>query len=263
MSMIQQLQRPQTPLTFRKVLWRLFHKPAIVLIGGTWKVGKTDFSLYIAERLVKAGLVTEVASNIDTSGTYQYITDLLTLKQWLYSNNRLKLFILDEANEHLPNTGSMTKKSVGTKSIIPQISKAHGRMIIVGHNLMKIDATMLDETWCRGIFFKRSLKNATVISNLLERDFNVVDIPPTKVPFDPYVLAPFTERSTGKFWFKDKDMQLIQRWAYGETCKDLGMHKMELHRMLISYVKNSLENQIHDSQQYSVGVTPVQNVTEE
>jgi len=43
--------------------------PSIVLIGGTWKSGKTDFALYIAENLLKishmgTNPVNSVATNI-------------------------------------------------------------------------------------------------------------------------------------------------------------------------------------------------------
>jgi hypothetical protein len=233
----------------------------VVLIGGTWKTGKTDFSLWLSEKLMKTEyklqkdckknftLVNDVSSNIDTNGVYPLISDLVTLRQWLYSNNHRKLYIFDEASEHLPCTRAMSSKSVGIKAIIPQVSKAHGRMIIVGHNLLKIDKEMLNETWCKGIFFKWALHQATLISNLLPKPFDIVDIPPTTITFDPYILAPFTEKPYSKdVFFKEEDKQLLWRWVNGESCQQLGLHAMQLNRKARSFIKRILESDSHISQ---------------
>lgn len=249
-------------LTLNTVLYRLFSKPSIVLIGGTWKTGKTDFSLLLSEKLLKTEyylqgpknnflpftLVNEVASNIDTNGVYPQITDLVSLRDWLYGSSKRKLYIFDEASEHIPCTRAMSSKSVGIKAIIPQVSKAHGRMIVVGHNLMKIDKEMLNETWCKGIFFKWALKNATIISNLLPRPFDIANIPPTSIKFDPYILAPFTERPSASVFFKDEEKQLLWKWCNGVSAKELGLHPMQIHRKVVLFVKRMLENDTHTSQ---------------
>lgn len=138
----------------------------------------------------------------------------------------------------------MSKKSVGTKSVIPQISKAHGRMIIVGHNLEKIDSTMLDETWCRAIFFKHSKKHATIVSQLLPKPFDIVNIPPTKIEFDPYVLAPFTEKpENNTVFFKEKDKQTLYDWSHGKTPKELGLSNQQISRIVKPFVARMLENE--------------------
>jgi hypothetical protein len=244
-------------------LHALFDHPSVVLIGGVWKSGKTDFALYLAEKLEQlpfhnqleteshpareSVVVTEVATNINTEGHYKLIYDLVTLRQWLYSNNNRKLYILDEASEHLPSRRSMSTKSVGFISIIPEISKAHGRLLIVGHQLMSVDKTLLDEVWCRGIFLKLGLKKAQLISHLLPVPYTFENIPPTSVKFDPYGIAPFQENPSGTLLFKDKDQQLLWEWANGKSIKDLGVHSMYLNRLLRKYVKTTQENASHIS----------------
>jgi len=99
---------PKQITTFRQILFRLFRGPSIVVIGGSWKTGKTDFSLRISELLTQYGIVSQVASNIDTLGFYDQLTDAISLKNWLYRSQARKLYIFDEASEHLPNTRGMS-----------------------------------------------------------------------------------------------------------------------------------------------------------
>lgn len=238
------------------VLRKLFGQPSLVLIGGAWKTGKTDFALKISEDLRRIPfketesdpdkkLIEEVASNIETFGTYPMISDLVSLRQWLYSNNKRKLFIFDEASEHLPGRRAMSSKNVGFIQLIPEISKAHARLIVIGHQLLKIDQTLLDETYCRGAFIKLDLKKAQLISHLFQAPIVFKDIPPTTIKFDPYAIAPFTEKPSGKLFFKDTDKQLLWDWVNGKSIKQLNIHPMQLNRLVRKYIRNSLENEFH------------------
>jgi hypothetical protein len=233
-------------------LHKLFDYPSIVLIGGKWKTGKTDFALLIAETLLKMDspetggkMITEVASNIDTEDNFKQISDLITLKQWLYETKHRKLYIFDEASEHLPSRRAMTTKSVTFIQLIPEISKAHARMIIIGHQLLTIDKTFLDDVWCRGVFIKLKLKKAQLISNLLQTPITFTNIPPTNIKFDPYVIAPFTEMPTGNVIFKDEDRQMLWDWVNGKNYKQLGIKPMQLHRKLKQYMKIFLTNELN------------------
>lgn len=148
------------------VLHTLFEKPAVVLIGGNWKTRKTDMALLIAEICLKRPswfnpqhrtLVTEVASNIDTLGAFPMITDLISLRQWLFESSKCKLFLFDEANVHLPSRRAMSGKNVAVVQLLAEISKAHARMIVIGQNLLSFDKEFLNDVWCRGIFIKQNL----------------------------------------------------------------------------------------------------------
>lgn len=94
--------------------------------------------------------------------------------------------------------------------MIPEISKAHARILLVGHQLLTVDRTFLDDIWCRVVFIKKSLKSAQVISQSLQKPTNINEIPKTAIPFDPYSIVPFTERPSGNVFFKnDKDKQIL------------------------------------------------------
>lgn len=233
----------------------LFEEPSVVLIGGTWKVGKTDFGLYISEWLKRIKswtpgpsnitIISEVATNIDTFGAYPQITDLISIKQWLYGSKRRKLYICDEASEHFKNRRSMSNKNVGFMDLIPQISKAHGRMIVIGHNLLKVDSELLEETWCRGVFLKETLKSAHLLSNRVPGDLTFENLSRTSIKFDPYDIAPLTERPQGIAYFKDADKELVWKWANGATYKTLGLAPMQLHRKLKKFVLSVLESDLN------------------
>lgn len=232
------------------ILHKLFNYPSVVLIGGTWKSGKTDFALKISNDLKNLDykgkkLINEVASNIETFGHYPKISDLISIRQWLYGSNKRKLYIMDEASEHLPSRRAMSGKNVGFIQLIPEISKAHARMIVVGHQLLKIDSVLLDEVWCRGAFIKLELKKAQLISHLLPQPYVFRNIPATTIKFDPYAIAPFTEQPEGSILFKDADKQLLWDYANGKTYKELGLHPMKMSRLLRKYVKSTLENDFH------------------
>lgn len=233
-------------------LHKLFDYPSIVLIGGIWKSGKTDFGLRIAEDLLKLPsqhsdgqfVIAEMASNIDTKEFCPQVYDLVSLRRWLYSNKKRKLYIFDEASEHLQSRQAMTSKNVGFLKMIPEISKAHARMIIIGHQLLTIDKQLLDEVWCRGIFQKIGLKKAQLLSHLLPQEFVFTNIPRTTIPFDPYDIAPFQELPTANVVFKnDTDRQLLWEWSHGKKWHELGIQKMTLHRKVLAFVKAALENE--------------------
>jgi hypothetical protein len=234
----------QTP-SYQQILTKLFDRPSIVIIGGTWKTGKTDFGLKMSEDCLALDLVSEVASNIDTQGHYPQLSDLVSTKQWLYQNSKRKLYIFDEASEHLPNTRTMCGKSVGIKSLIPQISKAHGRMIVIGHNISKVDKEVYDKTWCRGLIMKPCIPYkytpAIIYSDFFPRPLRINQISPTKIKFDPYTLAPFTERPEKQVYFKEETKNKLWTWSNGATCKTMGVTTMQINRLVRDYVRKSLE----------------------
>jgi len=238
------------------VLHKLFERPSLVLIGGKWKTGKTDFALFIAECLLKLPswsnpehktIVAEVASNIETFGRFPMISDMISLKQWLYGSNKRKLYILDEANIHLPSRRAMSGKSVEFVKLLAEISKAHARIIVIGQDVLSVDKMFLEEIWCRGVFVKESLKKAQLFSTELIRPYTFSNIPPTSIKFNPYAIAPFTEKPSGKVFFKDTDKQVLWDWSHGKSLKELGLHPMALNRLLRKYVRENLENDFHAS----------------
>lgn len=254
------MQTADIQYTWVTILRVLFKVPGVVLIGGAGKSGKTDFALKISDDLLKVpsyhqetGKPTEylissehdIASNIDTFDHYPQISDLVSIKQWLYHNNHRKLYLFDEATEHLTSKRTMSSQNVGFMKLLPQVTKAHARMMVIGHNLLRVDKSLYDEAWCKGIFLKMGLKNAQLISTLFPKPFTFNQIQRTKVKFDPYAVAPFTERPQGSVYFKDADLQVLWDWSNGATYKDLGLYPMQLHRKLKKFIRQTLECQLN------------------
>jgi len=250
------MEHPEVIYTWTTILRILFDVPGVVTISGPGKVGKTDFALKLSEDIRKVPsrdshrekpepLIHDIASNIDTEGAYPQISDLVSIRQWMFSTNRRKAYILDEANEHLSNLRSMSSQNVGFTRLLPQSTKAHCRLIVVGHSFKGIDKSILNEAWCKGAFYKESLKSAQLFSRSLPRPFSFDNISPTRIKFDPYAVAPFTERPEGNVYFKEADKQLLWEWANGKTHKDLGLFPMQLHRKLIKFVYQTLESEHH------------------
>ena len=239
---------------FESSLVKVFGFPSLINIGGPWKTGKTDFALLIGEILLKLNaegrqspygkLPSKIGSNIETEDErVEFVSSLEELRYWLHDDNRVKLFILDEANVHMVSRRAMSTKNVEMIRILPEVSKAHARMIVVGQELKTLDKELLNPTWCRAIFYKRQLKSATLISSLFDEERYFHNIPPTTIPFDPYRIAPFTERPLNRAIsvFKDDEMNKLWKWANGVPTRKLGMHNMEMNRMLRGFVKRMLE----------------------
>jgi len=239
--------------TWKSILYKLFSVPGVVLVEGVGKVGKTDISLKISKDLTELPsrhstekdvepLIRDVASNIDTKGFYPQISDLISIKNWLYLSNHRKLYLFDEANEYLSNLRVMSASNVAFTRLLPQVTKAHARMIVIGHDFGGIDKNVLREAWCKGKFIKTSLKTALLLSNLLSHPIEFRNIEKTTVPFDPYAVAPFTEKPQGVLMFKDSEKETLWKWSNEETMQSLGLKSMQLNRLVRKYVKQSLEN---------------------
>lgn len=247
MSLQTHQYKPKLINEFDYCLRTLFDRPSsMVLIVGDWKTGKTDFGLLIAERLLELNVVREIASNIETNDErITFITDLPSLKQWLHKDNIRKLYIFDEAGVHLHKRRSMSAKNVAIVTLLPEISKAHARLIAIMQNPRSIDSEMLDPTWCKGLIQKLSKYRARFVSELFidKVIFEFEDVPRTSIKFDPYKIAPFrlTTPKDIPSNLKTKDLQILWQWAInGKTCNDLQIHSMTLNRLVRAFVRDTL-----------------------
>jgi len=219
--------------------------PVMVLIAGEWKTGKTDFALLIAERLLTLNVVRKVASNIETHDSrIDFINSLEKLRYWLHMDRLRKLYIMDEAGVHFPRRTPMKTKNVQALQLLPEVSKAHAKLIIVTQDPDTIDSQFLNPVFLKGLFVKDSLKFGRLISNIFQEVIKLGDIPPTSIKFDPYKIAPFTlsEPFTVPEWaMKDDNYKLL--WEYcvnHKSVKVLGVHPMKLNRAVRSFIKNVL-----------------------
>ena len=229
---------------FDQILKRIFSIPTMVLIAGDWKTGKTDFALLIAERLLELGIVKKCASNIETKDPrIEFVSSLERLKQWLYIDKARKLYILDEAGVHIPRRTPMKEKNVQAIQLLPEISKAHARLIVVAQDPDGIDSQFLNPVWLKALFVKDSLKNARLISDLFETVVKLNDIPKTTIPFDPYAIAPFALSEPFKVpeWvMKDDNYKLLWEYAVNNKSIDqLKVHPMKMNRLVRHFITSN------------------------
>jgi len=232
-------------------LKKMFDLPSsMVLIIGDWKTGKTDFALLIAERLLELGIVTKVASNIQTKDPrITFISDLPTLKAWLHADRTRKLYIFDEAGMHLHRRRSMSRKNIAFMTILPEISKAHARMICILQNPESIDKELLSPVWCKGLIIKENKYKAKFISELFPPDrkvFEFYPVPKTNIPFDPYAIAPFKLSAPKQIpeFIKDEELKILWEWSVNnKSIHQLGLHPMQMNRIVKKFVKRILESQ--------------------
>ena len=241
-------------MKLKDVLTRIFGQIGVIVLVGKWKVGKTDFSLWIAEKLLKWNIVKKIASNIKTNHPdITFITNIQDLRRWLFADTTRKLFILDEVTVHLPRRRAMTRQNISALQILPEISKAKATLLLITHSLRAIDQAFLDETWLRAIIYKVGLKpnkektryaihHARIVSPLLpEGEVIIKNIPPTNIDFDPYAVAPFTVYPE-KRAFSNPELQILWEWAVNKKpCRELGLHHQQLNRIVRRFVKFVLQ----------------------
>lgn len=236
---------PEPEHLFDKVLKKIFSMPVMVLIVGDWKTGKTDFSLLLAERLLELGIVKKAASNIETSDPrIEFVSSLEKLKYWLHMDRMHKLYVFDEVGVHLPRRTPMKEKNVQALQLLPEVSKARAKLIIVTQDPDSIDSQLTNPVWCKCLIVKDSLKKVRFISDLFPKVMRFWNVPATSIKFDPYKIAPFTVKEPTRMpdWIlKDEQYQLLWKWAVeGQTFKNLGVHPWMLNRLIRKFLKTLL-----------------------
>ena len=203
---------------FYGMLKILFANPCLILMLGNWREGKTDTSLLIAYLALKWGLIDKVGSNIYTYDNPQvaYVNSFGSLRRWLHADRTIKLYIFDEALEHLPSRRSMSRKSVNvTMKLIPELSKAHGRIIFCSQT-DKVDSTLLDSAFLRAIFKKTSKKVMQCGSKLFE-PLTFTGLPRSPIKFDKDRLAEFWEAEVMAFSDLSEEMKVAKARMEGKS----------------------------------------------
>jgi len=201
--------------------------------------------------LQKLGVVTRVASNIRTwdasdperkkpDPRVDYIADVDNLRYWLHRDSTLKLYIFDEAIKHAYKRTPMARIQVSLIQVITEISKGHGRGIVIAQDPSMVDKDLLNPIWCRALFIKKGyyrrsdLELTTFPWSLIpgggHREFG--GIPPTSMKFDPYEEAEFSEGG-GSPLLRNPEFRIFYRYmVQGETMnnifKDLRVHREQV-----------------------------------
>lgn len=224
------------------VITYLFSKfPApICLVTGRMGSGKTDFSLLIAETLLKKNIVKLVGSNIRTSDPrFDYIVNVYQLKKWMQKKGA-KLFILDEAAVHIDSRSALSKLNREIRKIAFLLRKFDGKMILVSQRSEDLDSTFRDSDIWLATFYKETLKSCIVYANPLDEPIRLIDIPKTSIPYDTKDIALFgfeyTPEDQGSF--EDK---LLTEWlecgSFRTVALKHGLYAMQVKRIILDKVK--------------------------
>jgi len=232
---------------FEKEICDLFRYEApIVFIVGRFGSGKTDFALLIAEILLKHGVIKKFGSNIrvlDARGyDYTYITNLVSLREWLYPKHVSKLFILDEAGINVDARNWQSKLNRQIRHIGFLLRKFSGKFIFISQRSKDIEKTFQDTDIWLATFKKIRKKEAMLISNVHDSPAYFFDIPKTSLVFDTRDIALFSAEPN----YEDMEAQTFERkilyeWLehgnYGKIARSHNMHIQQVKRIILNEVK--------------------------
>lgn len=233
---------------FYGMLKVLFKDPCLILMLGDWRMGKTDASLLIGHLGLEWGLIEKLGSNIYTyeNPRVEYVNSFGRLSRWLHYDRKTKLFIFDEALQHLPSRRSMSRKSVNvTMKLIPELSKAHGRIIFCTQT-DKVDSTLLDSAFLRAVFKKTTKKTMQCGSKLFE-PMTFRNLPRSPIKFDKDRLAEFWEAEAIQYSDLSETMKVAKARLDGKSFSwirdKMGVHPETAKRHVRKILKAYFEQQ--------------------
>lgn len=184
--------------SWEAILRVFFDLPAcVILLIGDWKVGKTDFSLRLAEDLYTIGIIKKAFGNIEASPSnktkcpYTFLNDLESMKAFTFRDKMPKLGIYDESLTSTPSRKAMSKLSIELAfGLIPQLSKGKAKFLVLSQTDEYQDSVFYNTAFLKGVIEKISLTKAVFRSTYLnDGEFYVKDIPRTTFGFDPYLTS--------------------------------------------------------------------------
>ena len=242
-----------------KIICDLFsYQAPIVFITGRFGNGKTDFSLLIAEILLKHNVIKKFASNIKVLDAqnlpYTYITNLVSLKEWLYPKRIPKLFILDEAGINVDRRNPLGKLNRQIRYLGFLLRKFRGKLIFISQRSKDIESTFADTDIWLATFKKISKTEALLVSNVYDEPFYISDIPRTSIKFDTYDIAPFTtEPKYDELETQSFERKILYEWlecgSYGKVAKKHGLFTQQVKRIVLEQVKAILNSRLMDDEE--------------
>lgn len=200
---------------FYGMLKILFANPCLILMLGDWRTGKTDTSLLIGYLAKKWRLIDKIGSNIFTYDhpDVAYVNSLGRLRRWLHVDRLTKLFIFDEALQHLPSRRAMSKKNVDMIGLVTELSKGHGRMIFCAQT-DKVDSSLKDSAFLRAVLYKVNKKTMICRSNQFEA-LTLSRLPRSPIKFDKDRLAEFWEFEGMAYSDLSEEMKVAKAYSDG------------------------------------------------
>ena len=243
--------------TFTDIIIKIFKRQtsACILVIGRRESGKTDFSFLITEILHYAQLITPFATNVrvhDSPFPIERITNLADLELWCKDTSGKKLFILDEAGKSLRRRTPMAGLNIKLLDNLQILRKYRLSIIMIAPHSKYIDSAALGSDILDAVFTKPNFRNPRVAlyDDLMDgAELTFTNIPKTSIHFDTWDVAPFTLKGeTQKPLFKEKDLEVCWEWSHGKTAKALGLHSMQLSRIVKKFVKETMDRDSHISQ---------------
>lgn len=227
-----------------------------VSLFGRRESGKTDFGLLIAEIVHALGLIKYVATNVKIYESPDFeitpIIDLWNLKKWCKENKGPKLMALDEIGRTVSRRKPMSSLNVDIINEFQILRKYKLSMIIITIDEKYTDNAILGVDLLDGVFRKPLYNNPKIAlydDNLEPLHVSIYDIPGTRIKFDTWDSAPFTQKPrTLKPSFKDEDLSLLWDWSHGATYKEMNIHHEKLTRIKRKFIRETLEKTMHTAQ---------------
>ena len=230
-----------------------------ILIIGRRGTGKTDLALLISEIAYGQNIIKHVSTNtkiLRSNFPIDKIDNLQDLDYWGQKKKGRKIFIFDEIADAMSRRRPMAALTV---ELIKKFNKLRKhKLSIIATTISKdvldkaamardlLDATYRKE-W-KPLGNKQIYKIAYYDNFLNGESITFGDLPPTSVHFDSWDGSEFSEKpKESKIEFKDKDMELVYRWAKGETYTELGVHPQQLTRAKKKIIPILIDNYLHAS----------------
>lgn len=218
--------------------------------------GKTDLALLIAEIVHALGLIKNVATNIKVYESPKFhieeVNNLWALKKWCKETPGPKLMALDEIGKTVSRRTPMARLNVKIINELQILRKYKLSLEIITVDQKYTDNAILGVDLLDGVFTKPVYNNpklALYDDNLETLHTSIYDIPRTRIKFDTWDSAPFTEKPIShKPAIKDETVSRLWDWSHGKLQKECWQHPQFAKRDIIKFVKDTLDKSYHQSQ---------------
>ena len=231
----------------------------ICVIYGNPNTGKTDTSLLMVEIGKAEGVLDYFASNIETYGHGERITNLEDLKFWFKNQIGRKCYILDEAGNYLFSREALSRLNRELIKTAMLVRKFHAHFIFILQDLSHLDE--FKDSELTGMIIKKKLIGNEYVAVIELKGYpyqiKVRNMPKTSIPFNTLDISPFTlEREIEEsevelkglpskvayLYAKCGNFSVIARELKKEDGKEWKM--MQVKRLLQKYLRETLRIEV-------------------
>jgi len=250
MKYSQVIQKLKLSKNFVRFITYLFKRrtSAFIIILGRRESGKTDFALLIAEILHSTGTIKNIATNIkiyESTFSIEYIDNLEDLEHWASTVRGKKLFIFDEAGKTFRRRTPLSSVNVQILDTIQIMRKYRLSLIFITPHQDYIDSSVWGTDVLDGVFRKtdKNKKIAIYDDYLYGFTRDIFGIPSTSIKFDTWDSAPMKKTKALEEKFKNREFEILRRWANGASYQSLGFdHPQKFNRFIRKNLMALLNN---------------------